>query len=105
MKAIFNNNANKAITFSSFSRRLNLDDATIDFDLTFDMSAGATAGNASALAAYAKTPITSIVIVNQENETLIEMNDIKARLTAFNETLTEEYYSASASLVVEAEEV
>ena len=104
MKAILNNNANKAITFSSFSRRLNLENDSIDFDISFDMSAGATTGNASALAAYAKTPISRIQIVNNADEVLIDMQDVNAALTSFNEVLTDEYYNASASLVVYAKE-
>ena len=98
MKAVFNGNTSRAIPFTTFNRRLNLENATVDFDITFDMSASSNA--ASALTVYAKEPITHIELLNDEGEVLIDMDDIHAELTGFYETLSSEYYNASANIVV-----
>ncbi len=100
MKLILNNNNNENIIITNFNRNLDIDNPIILFNIYFSTDNLADITSMNYLTQYANTKITAYKILNNDNDVLLEVNDINAKLTSFNETFTNDYYSANASIQI-----
>lgn len=100
MKLILNNKNNENIAITNFNRNLDIDNPTILFNIYFSTDNLADITSMNYLAQYANTKITAYKILNNDDDVLLEVNDINAKLTSFNETFTNDYYNANASIQI-----
>ena len=100
MKLILNDRVNEIINIDNFSRNLDIPDPTIEFNIYFSTDNIENIQSMNYVTQYANTTITSYKILNDDNDILLSVDDIDAQLTSFNETFTNTYYNANASITV-----
>lgn len=100
MKLILNNKTNEAIIIDNFNRNLDIASQEILFNVYFSSNNIAGMSSMNYLTQYATTPITAYKILNNNDDVLLNVVNADAKLTSFNETFTNDYYNANASIQV-----
>ena len=100
MKLVLNNKANEAILIDNFNRNLDISNPEILFNVYFSSNNVAGMNSMNYLAQYANTPITAYKILNDQDEVMLDVAEADAKLVSFNESFTNDYYNANASIQV-----
>jgi len=105
MKLILNNKNDEVIVITNFNRNLDINNPVILFNIYFSTDTLENISTMSYLTQYAEAKITSYKILDNDDKLLLDVNNIDAKLTNFNETFTDGYYSANASVQIMKEEI
>ena len=100
MKLILNGKENEVIKIDNFSRNLDIPDPSVEFNIYFSTENIQNIQSMNYVTQYANTAITSYKILSEEDDVLLSVQDVTASLTSFNETFTNSYYNANASISV-----
>ena len=100
MKLILNNKTNEPIAINNLSRNLTLEDPEVSFDVYFSNDDRTTSASSQYLAQYEEQVISAYAILDNDNEPLLEVSNVEARLVSFSENYTDTFYSASGHIQV-----
>ena len=100
MKLILNGKENEVIKIDNFSRNLDIPDPSVEFNIYFSTENVLNIQSMNYVAQYANQGITSYEILSDEDDVLLSVQNVTATLTSFNETFTNNYYNANASISV-----
>ena len=104
MFMIFNNDDTKKIKITSYSRNRNFDVSGTGTGTTsfayMDIDAKEDPVSVTNINEFGDVVITSIEIINNQEQSIYELTNITGKLTSINESITEEYMTINANMEI-----
>lgn len=100
MIMILNNETNNPIEITGYNRYLDTPNPEVLYRININFSGDYSGDSVDNLAVYAGQPITSIKVINDEENTLMDISADRAVLDSLSENCDQFSRSASAGIVV-----